>query len=64
MISDVMWQGIEDLKRALEKVSKDSHHYLDDPFYDSIYGGKLRKRIEAVVKEMDAIRVILDNPPK
>lgn len=52
MISDVLFKTIQDIKG-----------YLNNNTYDNVYMGELRKRIESLVKEMEAIRVILDTPP-
>jgi hypothetical protein len=53
MVSDVLFDAVEGLR-----------HYLKSPTYKDTYIGTTRKRIEALVTEMDALRTELDTPPK
>jgi hypothetical protein len=53
MVSDVLFDAVDGLR-----------YYLKEPTFRDVYTGKLRKRIEHLVKEMESIRVELDCPPK
>ena len=53
MISDVLAEAVESIKS-----------YLNDPTYEKMYEGKMRERINKLVKEMKDINLILDTPPK
>jgi hypothetical protein len=53
MISDV-------LSEAVRKVDL----YLSDPAFAQCYTGELRRKIEKLRFEMDAVREYLDTPPK
>ncbi len=52
MISDVLFEAVEQIDQ-----------YLNDPGYDDMYSGDLRKRIMSLREKMDAVRVALDTPP-
>ena len=51
MISDVLFEALADIRG-----------YLSDPITAPYYGA-VRERIDALVAEMDAVRVVLDTPP-
>jgi len=51
-ISDVLFDAVEEINR-----------YLDDPCYNNMYSGDLRKRIIAIRDAMESIRKELDTPP-
>lgn len=53
MISDTLFEASEEVKRYL----------ADEVFALAYQPGPLRDRIEAMVAEMDTIRIILDTPP-
>lgn len=54
MISDTLSDASGEIKR-----------YLTDEAFAHVYpAGPLRDRIEACLAEMDAIRIILDTPPR
>lgn len=52
MISDVLFEAVQDLDR-----------YLNDKFYDTWYKGAFRERIIKLRNEAEAIRIELDKPP-
>ena len=52
MISDTLFDAVHDITR-----------YLNDTATRNSYRGKMRKRIQKCVREMDAIRKELDTPP-
>lgn len=64
MISDVMFEAVDAIRKALDQASSDTKHYLREPVFANVYQGKLRTRIEKLVVEMDDIRRILDTPPE
>ena len=53
MVSDVLFDAVEGLR-----------HYLKEPTYSDVYAGSTRKRIEALVKEMDSLRAEIETPPR
>ncbi len=52
MISDVLFDAIEDLKQ-----------YTEDPYWQSVYGVGHMAEAAAVVAAMDSLRAKLDKPP-
>ena len=52
MVSDVLFEAVEGLR-----------YYLKQPTFKDVYTGKFRTRIEKLVTEMEAMRVVLDTPP-
>lgn len=53
MISDVLFESVEEIRR-----------YLSDPAFRQAYVGEDRKEIEALVAQMEGIRIKLDTPPR
>ena len=53
MISDTLFEAVEEIRR-----------YLKEPVFSTTYTGNLRRQIEKVTAEMEAIRILLDMPPK
>ena len=51
MISDTLFDAIEDLK-----------HYTEDPFWRSVYGEATISETEDLMLRMDALREKLDTP--
>ena len=52
MISDVLFDAREDIKRM-----------LNDPVYMKFYGPEMRRQLEALCEEMERIRKEIDGPP-
>lgn len=52
MISDTLSEAVTELCR-----------YLRDPVYENTYQGQDRRDLEALVRQMDAMRKRLDAPP-
>jgi hypothetical protein len=52
MISDVLFEALDDIRG-----------YLDDPAFAEMYSGELRAEVERVMREMEALRETLDQPP-
>ena len=52
MISDTLFECVCEIRQ-----------YLESEVYSDIYTGKMRSRIETLVAEAEAIRVLLDTPP-
>lgn len=47
---------------ALFDAANRINYYLSEPVFADVYQGDMRDRIESLVKEMNSIQNILDNP--
>jgi hypothetical protein len=54
MISDVLYEAAHKIRTC----------YLGNEIYNTLYKGELRKRIEKLLAEMDAMRKELDASPE
>ena len=53
MVSDVLFQAVGGLR-----------YHLKEPIFQKVYAGEMKKRIEALIVEMEALQVELDTPPQ